>query len=57
MSKFNAKIPFLLADDRLDDKKIKIFNSQNGTNLNLSQIKDIYSWVIWKILKNKNWNS
>lgn len=57
MSKFNAKIPFLLADDRLDDKKIKIFNSQNGTNLNLSQIKDIYPWVIWKILKNKNWNS
>jgi len=57
MSKFNAKIPILLADDRLDDKKIKIFNSQNGTNLNLSQIKDIYSWVIWKILKNKNWNS
>lgn len=57
MSKFNAKIPFLLADNRLDDKKIEIFNSHNGTNLNLSQIKDIYSWVIWKILKNKNWNS
>lgn len=57
MTKLPSKIPFLLADGKVDQEKLDQFNSQNNTNYTLENISEFYSWVIWKVLQNKKWNS
>lgn len=57
MTKLPSKIPFLLADGKVDQEKLDQFNSQNKTNYTLENISEFYSWIIWKVLQNKKWNS
>lgn len=57
MTKLTSKVPFLLADGKVNQKILDDFNAQNGTNYTLKNISEFYSGTIWKVLQNKKWNS